>query len=126
MVLAATGRACTVGAVESRPGDAPYMPTGTIELQDEAGGPVLHMHGDIDAPVLQRWEEEGEPVDRLAITAVDVSEMAYIDSIGLSFLVRWAQARSSAGQPAVIRKASPRFEQVLHIAGIGSLFVRDE
>ncbi len=68
----------------------------------------------------------GEPVDRPAITAVDVSEMAYIDSIGLSFLVRWAQARSSAGQPAVIRKASPRFEQVLHIAGIGSLFVRDE
>ena len=68
----------------------------------------------------------GESVDRPQITAVDVSEMAYIDSIGLSFLVRWAQARSSAGHPAVIRKASPRFEQVLHIAGIGSLFVRDE
>jgi anti-anti-sigma factor len=125
MVLAPTGRTCTVRAVESRPGDAPYMPTGTIELLHEAGGPVLHMHGDIDAPVVQRWED-GESVDRPQITAVDVSEMAYIDSIGLSFLVRWAQARSSAGQPAVIRKASPRFEQVLHIAGIGSLFVRDE
>lgn len=102
------------------------MPTGTIELLHEEGGPVLHMHGDIDAPVVQRWEEEGGSVDRLKITAVDVSDMAYIDSIGLSFLVRWAQTRSAAGQPAVIRKASPRFEQVLHIAGIGSLFVRDE
>ena len=120
MVLASTGRTCTVGAVESRPEDAPYMPTGTIELLHEEGGPVLHMHGDIDAPVVQRWEEEGESVDRLKITAVDVSDMAYIDSIGLSFLVRWAQdtvrggsaRRDPQGEPALRAGAAHRRDRL--------------
>jgi anti-anti-sigma factor len=95
-----------------------------MEIEQGTGGPVLHLRGDVDAPIVEGWEAE-EPVDLLLIAAVDVSEMAYIDSIGLSFLVRWAQARAAAGQPAVIRKAGSRFEQVLHITGIGSMFVRE-
>jgi len=105
--------------------DAQYPPTGTIDVEDGTGGPVLFMRGDVDAPVVQRFEAE-QSVDRKSIVAVDVSEMAYIDSIGLSLLVRWAQERSSAGHPAVIRRASDRFERVLYIAGIGSMFVRED
>jgi anti-anti-sigma factor len=104
--------------------EALYQPLGAMELEQGAGGPVLHLRGDVDAPVVQGWEAE-EPVDQSSIAAVDVSEMAYIDSIGLTFLVRWAQARAAADQPAVIRNAGPRFEQILHLTGIGSMFVRE-
>jgi anti-anti-sigma factor len=95
-----------------------------MDVEEEPGGPVLHMCGDVDAPVIQRWEVE-PPVDRPSIVAVDVSKMAYIDSTGLSFLVRWSKDMAEAGRPAVIRNATPRFEQVLYVAGIDSLFARE-
>ena len=114
-----------MGAVDIRPPDAQYPPTGTIGVEHGADGPVLHMCGDVDAPVVQRFEAE-EAVDRRSVVAVEFSEMAYIDSIGLSFLVRWAQERSSAGHPAVIRNAGERIERVLYIAGIESMFVRED
>jgi anti-anti-sigma factor len=125
MLLARTGGTCTVFAVDTRSSDAQYPPTGTIDVENGADGPVLHMCGDVDAPVVQRFEAE-QAVDRRAVVAVELSEMAYIDSIGLSFLVRWAQDRSSAGQTAVIRNAGERVERVLYIAGIESMFVREE
>jgi anti-anti-sigma factor len=114
-----------VFAVEIRPSDAQYQPTGTIDVENGADGPVLHMRGDVDAPVVQRFEAE-QAVDRRSIVAVEFSEMAYIDSIGLSLLVRWAQDRTSAGQAAVIRNANERVERVLYIAGIESMFVRED
>ena len=80
------------------------------------------MRGDVDATVVQRWEAE-RPVDRSSFVAVDVSQMAYIDSTGLSLLVRWAQEQSAAGRPAVLRNPTPRCKQVLYVAGITELFV---
>jgi anti-sigma B factor antagonist len=97
-------------------------PSGTIEMEHEPDGPVLHLRGDVDATVVQRWEAEG-PVDRSAFVAIDVSKMAYIDSTGLSLLVRWAQEQSAAGRPAVLRNPTPRCKQVLYVAGITELFV---
>jgi anti-anti-sigma factor len=123
--LAATARPGTLGAVDNRPWEFQAQPTGTIAVEHEAGGTVLYLRGDVDAPVVQQWESE-HSIDRKQIAAIDVSEMAYIDSIGLSFLVRWSQERSSAGQPAVIRRPRARFEQVMYIAGIGSLFVYED
>jgi anti-anti-sigma factor len=109
--------------VDFRPWDA-QEPSGTITVEHESDGPVLHLCGDVDGPVVERWETE-RPADGPEIVAVDVSRMAYIDSTGLSFLVRWARDQSNAGRPAVIRNAGPRFEQVLAVTGLGSMFVRD-
>ncbi|HEY0126102.1 MAG TPA: STAS domain-containing protein [Blastococcus sp.] len=111
--------------MDIRPSDAQNPLTGTIEVEHGADGPVLHMCGDVDAPVVQRFETE-QAVDRRSVVAVEFSEMAYIDSIGLSFLVRWAQERSSAGHPAVIRNVGERIERVLYIAGIDSMFARED
>ncbi|MGY1640566.1 STAS domain-containing protein [Geodermatophilus sp. SYSU D00703] len=96
-------------------------PTGWITVRAEAGGHVLHLTGDVDAPVLQQFARE-HAVDRLRVLAVDVDELAYIDSAGLTFLVRWAQSARAEGRPARIRRATRRFARVLELSGLTSLF----
>jgi anti-anti-sigma factor len=95
--------------------------TGRITVQDEAGGHLLRLVGDVDAPVLHRFTRE-HAVDRLRILAVDVSALDYIDSSGLSFLARWAQLARQDGRPAEIRHASRRFERVLELSGLAPVF----
>jgi anti-anti-sigma factor len=104
--------------------DAHEPPTGTITVEQGADGPVLHLRGDVDAPVVQRWRAE-RPDDGAAIVAVDVAEVSFIDSTALALLAKWAQDRSRAGRPAVIRHVGRRFEQVLGVSGLDSMFVRD-
>jgi anti-anti-sigma factor len=109
------------GAVDDRGWGRPDELTGRITVVDAADGQVLHLIGDVDAPVLQQLARE-HAVDRLRILAVDVGELAYIDSAGLSFLARWAQTARADGRPAEIRRATSRFERVLELSGLTPLF----
>ena len=104
---------------------APEAPTGSITVEEPPDGPVMHLRGDIDADLFQRIGG-AHLFDGVDIVAVDVGALRYIDSSGLTFLVRWAQARSRAGRSAVIRHTTPRFRQVLSIAGLSALFVCEE
>ncbi|MGY1633720.1 STAS domain-containing protein [Geodermatophilus sp. SYSU D01186] len=90
-------------------------------MQDETGGQVLHVTGDMDAAVLQQFTHQNA-LDRLRILAVDVGELGYIDSTGLSFLVRWAETARADGRPAQIRRATHRFGRVLELSGLTPLF----
>ncbi|MFW3168709.1 STAS domain-containing protein [Geodermatophilus sp. CPCC 206100] len=96
-------------------------PSGSFEVVREHGGPVLHLSGDIDAPLVQRMESAG--VDERDLVAVHVGSLAYIDSMALSMLVRWAQHADREGRPAVIRQPTSRFRQVLELTGLSPLFV---
>ena len=98
-------------------------PSGRIAVESETDGHVLRLIGDVDAAVASTLASE-HSLDDLKIVAVDVRELAYIDSTGLPVLVRWAQAAHQEGRPAVIRHASQRFERVLEMAGLTSLFDR--
>jgi anti-anti-sigma factor len=95
--------------------------TGGITVEEEAGGHVLHLAGDVDAPVLQQFTRE-RPLDQLRILAVDVGALRYIDSAGLSFLARWAQSARADGRPAEMRRMTPRFAHVLEVSGLIPLF----
>ena len=95
------------------PGSQP--PSGTYRVVQEDAGPVLHLLGDVDEPLVRRMRAE--------LVAVQVGSVGYIDSTGLSLLVRWAQSAARNGRPAVLRSASPRFRKVLDLAGISVLFV---
>ncbi|HEX2072776.1 MAG TPA: STAS domain-containing protein [Geodermatophilus sp.] len=95
--------------------------SGSIAVEDEPAGRVLHLRGEVDAPVVRHAQEEGH-LDGLGFVAVDVGALTYIDSTGLSLLVRWAQELARAGRPAVVRRTTARFQQVLRIAGLTSLF----
>jgi anti-anti-sigma factor len=97
-------------------------PAGKIEVRHTAEGLVLLLSGDVDAPVVNDLGT-GHPLDLSHVVAVDVGEMTYIDSTGLSFLARWAQEAARAGRPAEIRRRTPRFDRVLEVAGLAPMFV---
>ena len=84
----------------------------------------MYLSGDVDAPVIKQWETEQDSAV-VTVVAVDVGELAYIDSTGLSFLVRWAQKARRDGRPPVLLRTTSRFEKVLDLAGLTSLFVMD-
>jgi anti-anti-sigma factor len=100
------------------------MPGGSIAVLQEAAGCVMYLSGDVDAPVIKQWETEQDSAV-VTVVAVDVGELAYIDSTGLSFLVRWAQKARRDGRPPVLLRTTSRFEKVLNLAGLTSLFVMD-
>ena len=104
------------------PGSEP--PSGAFLVVQEDAGPVLHLSGDVDEPLVRWMRAEG--LDEDGLVAVEVGAVGYIDSTGLSLLVRWAQAAARDGRPAVLRSASPRFRKVLDLAGISVLFVLEE
>ncbi len=105
-------------------GDGHEPPSGSFQVVDEAGGPVLHLSGDVDAPLVQRMSRAG--VDERDLVAVHVAGLQFIDSTALSMLVRWAQSAAGAGRPAVIRHPTLRFRQVLELTGLSPLFVLED
>lgn len=104
------------------PGSEP--PSGSFRVEQEDAGPVLHLVGDVDQPLVQQMRAAG--LDERGLAAVQVGSVGYIDSTGLSMLVRWAQAAAREGRPAVLRAASPRFRKVLDLAGISLLFAHED
>ena len=104
------------------PGTEP--PSGAFRVVNEDAGPVLHLLGDVDEPLVQRMRAAG--LNERDLVAVQVAAVGYIDSTGLSLLVRWAQSAAQDGRPAVLRSASPRFRRVLDLAGISVLFVHED
>jgi anti-sigma B factor antagonist len=96
-------------------------PGGSIVVVTEMDRQVAHLIGDVDADLIA---SAGGPqlFDRLAIAAVDVGELAYIDSSGLSLLVRWARSRGQLGERAPIRGMTPRFAKVLMVSGLTEVF----
>ena len=104
------------------PGSEP--PSGSFRVEHEDAGPVLHLAGDVDEPLVQQMRAAG--LDERELVAVQVAAVGYIDSTGLSMLVRWAQSAARGGRPAVLRSASPRFRKVLDLAGISVLFALED
>jgi anti-anti-sigma factor len=99
-------------------------PSGSFRVEHEDAGPVLHLVGDVDEPLVQQMRAAG--LDERELVAVQVAAVGYIDSTGLSMLVRWAQSAAREGRPAVLRSASPRFRKVLDLAGISVLFALED
>ena len=104
------------------PGSEPL--SGAFRVVREDAGPVLQLSGDVDEPLVRRMRADG--LDERELVAVEVAAVGYIDSTGLSLLVRWAHSAARHGRPAVLRSASPRFRKVLDLAGISVLFALDD
>ncbi len=82
---------------------------------------MLLLTGDVDGPVVDE-AQEAFGLDDLRIVAVDVGALRYIDSAGLSLLVRWAKIARRHGRKAPIRNVQHRFQRVLEVAGLTAMF----
>ncbi len=96
-------------------------PSGSIVVVTEEGRTVAHLNGDVDAALLASLGGT-DVLDGQGVVAVDVSRLGYIDSMGLTLLVRWAQALEHSGRRPEIDGMTPRFAKVLRVSGLASMF----
>ena len=96
----------------------------TSSVEQERDGWVIHLRGEVDAPAVNRLELQRR-LEELAVRAIDVRELTYIDSSAFPPLQRWAKRSSRAGGRAVIRGENHYFDQALAVMGLTSVFLRE-
>jgi anti-anti-sigma factor len=111
----------TVSCVFSHLGADDQEPSGSIVVVTEGGRPVAHLSGDVDAALIGAAGGTDLLIGQ-DVAAVDVSDLGYIDSTGLTLLVRWAQGRVRNGGRPLIQGMTPRFAKVLAVSGLTSTF----
>ena len=80
----------------------------------------MTLTGNLDAAqVSLRWPERSELFRQ---NLIDVSAVNKIDSAGVAFLVKWAQACQRDNQRLAIQGASPELVQLISLYGVSALF----
>ena len=117
-VFGVNAHRATVGA------DRHYNPAVATELsinrRDEAGGVVLVLNGELDvvsAPELEQCLNDvlAEPQARVTL---DLSELAFVDSAGMSVLIKAKQDAESNGRTLVLGRATEQVQRVFALVGL--------
>jgi phospholipid transport system transporter-binding protein len=80
----------------------------------------MKLTGNLDASQVTQWWPERSTLFQNAI--IDVSAVHKIDSAGVAFLVKWAQACQNDNQRLSIQGASPELAQLISLYGVSALF----
>lgn len=91
----------------------------TVEIQD--GDAVVRLVGEIDAETVaayQRIHSAGTD----AVTAVDLTEVRFLSSSAVSYLIRRTQSVRDRGRLPVLRGVSAPARRVLELTGAWELF----
>lgn len=96
--------------------------TSGMELREEPDRSVVVAWGEIDlavrqavAPMCQTVAERGLPV------VIDAERITFIDSTGMSILVRLARDGEQRGYPVTVRNAPWMLQELLAITGVDRL-----
>jgi len=117
----------------TQPGDAfvitipPVATELSINRRDEAGGVVLALSGELDvvsAPELDLCLNEvmAEAPDRVVL---DLSELAFVDSAGMSVLIKARQDAESAGRTLVLGRPTEQVHRVFALVGLADWLTFD-
>jgi anti-sigma B factor antagonist len=92
----------------------------SINRRDEARGVVLALSGELDvvsAPELEQHLNEAlaEPHARVTL---DLSELAFVDSAGVSVLIKAKQDAESNGRTLVLGRATEQVHRVFALVGL--------
>lgn len=98
------------------------MPTaGSITVELQNGGRLLRLVGEIDAETVAGYHcppgaDSGE------VCAVDLTEVRFLSSSAVSFLIRQTQAARARGELPVVHGVSRSARRVLEMTGASALF----
>jgi anti-anti-sigma factor len=92
----------------------------SIQRSDDARGVVLTLVGELDvvsAPELERMLSEvlGQPHTRVML---DLNGLRFVDSAGVSVLIKAKQHAESGGRTLVLRRPTEQLERVFSLVGL--------
>jgi anti-anti-sigma factor len=94
---------------------------GGIDVVEEDGGPVLRLHGEVDALVVAAWQQGSAGCTRPPV-AVDLSATTFLDCRGLRLLVHATETTRAAGRVPELRRPSRTVRRLVEVAGAAPLF----
>jgi anti-anti-sigma factor len=97
-------------------------PPGDVEILFRDGVTVIRLSGEVDLAMRRALEEiESVATERGAPVQIDVTELRFIDSSGLSFLAALAAAGYRIGRPPIVVGASRRVREGLDLGGLAAV-----
>ena len=112
------------------PSPEPEVLPGAITLLDVDGVRVLHLSGEVDTAVAAGFERRSAgPSPSVAgvaadtpVTIVDVSTATFLDSDGLTLVLRLTKSALAQGLRPVMQGATNPIRRVLEVTGADQLF----
>lgn len=93
----------------------------TVGVQDAPDGPVVSLAGDLDVTTVSLLKDATREIfeqDAGTELVVDVAELAFCDSVGLSALARLRQDCDRVGWTLRVRNVQPYVRRVLIVSGL--------
>jgi anti-anti-sigma factor len=99
-----------------------------VTRSDDTAGVVLALHGELDvaaAPQLEKLLEEirAERHDRVM---VELSDLSFVDSAGVSVLIKAKKEAEEDGSQLVLRRPTAQVHRVFAVVGMVDWLVFDE
>ena len=91
-----------------------------VELQPHANAALIAISGELDiasAPELEQALEAIEP-EQTKLVVVDLRELEFMDSTGLSIIVRAHQRLSEQGCELTLVQGPPQVQRLLDLTGV--------
>ncbi len=92
----------------------------SINRRDEAGGVVLALSGELDvvsAPELEQHLNDALAEPQAHVT-LDLSELEFVDSAGVSVLIKAKQDAESNGRTLVLARPTEQVQRVFALVGL--------
>jgi anti-anti-sigma factor len=94
---------------------------GSITVETRSGAAVLRLVGEIDAETVAAFGRH-HPTVSATVTAVDLTEVRFLSSSAVSFLIRQTQGVRDRGSFPALCGVSPPARRVLELIGAIELF----
>lgn len=101
---------------------------GSLTLRRTADGAALHLSGEIDAAAVleferrQMAEDAGQEDVADLVHTVDVTDVTFINSTAIAFIVRQTESARRNGRRPLVRGASRRVRRVFDVVGLSAMF----